>query len=234
MTSTKAEMPPKNPLHLTLIVAATNNLGIGKNGTLPWRLKAEMQYFARVTTRLPPQLASIPKGEMQNAVIMGRKTWESIPKKFRPLKDRLNLVLTSRAEGGERRLVDGAIWVKSLDDALAVLEDLRADGQGKRQEELPKVARAFVIGGANVYKSALELPGGIANRVLLTRVYGGFDCDTFFPVALGGEEGTKLGWQRKSNSELSIYVGEEVAQGTVNEGDTEFEYCLFERGDTGD
>jgi dihydrofolate reductase len=227
MTSLEAAMPP---LNLTLIVAATQNLGIGKNGTLPWRLKAEMQYFARVTTRLPARFASRPKGEVQNAVIMGRKTWGSIPKKFRPLKDRLNVVLTSRADGGEK-LVDGAVWVKSLEDALTVLKKLKAEGQGETQGGLPMVARAFVIGGANVYKSVLELPGGTANRVLLTRVHGNFDCDTFFPVAL---DDNKSGWRRKSNYELSKYVGEELAESTVKEGDTEFEYCLFERGDAGD
>ena len=71
-TATSTTMPPPN---LTLIVAATSkNLGIGRNGGLPWRLKAEMQYFARVTTRLPSEHSSRSKDEVQNAVIMGRKT----------------------------------------------------------------------------------------------------------------------------------------------------------------
>ncbi|KPM34062.1 hypothetical protein AK830_g12506, partial [Neonectria ditissima] len=74
------------PLELTLIVAATRTMGIGANGGMPWTgLRKEMQYFARVTTRLPPQAPSTAV----NAVIMGRKTWDSIPAKFRPLKDRL-------------------------------------------------------------------------------------------------------------------------------------------------
>jgi dihydrofolate reductase len=161
---------------------------------------------------------------------MGRKTWESIPKKFRPLRDRVNVVLSGQVKDtGEER--DGAVWVKSLDDAVRVLEGKRVGGTGKGQ---PKVARAFIIGGAGVYKSALELPGGVANRVLLTRVHGDFECDTFFPVTLDDTEGTQLGWMRTSNSELSEYVGEEIAEGTVKEGDTEYEYCLFERSDAGD
>ncbi|CAG9937614.1 unnamed protein product [Clonostachys rosea f. rosea IK726] len=80
---------------LTLIVAATRSMGIGLNGSMPWQgLRKEMQYFARVTTRLPPQAAP---GSV-NAVIMGRKTWDSIPPKFRPLKDRLNIVITRSAK----------------------------------------------------------------------------------------------------------------------------------------
>ncbi|UKZ63451.1 uncharacterized protein TrAtP1_004681 [Trichoderma atroviride] len=60
---------------LTLIVAATRSMGIGFQGTMPWKgLKKEMQYFARVTTRVPTSSQTI-----QNAVIMGRKTWDSIP-----------------------------------------------------------------------------------------------------------------------------------------------------------
>lgn len=71
---------------ITIVVAATRANGIGKDGALPWRLAKEMSYFSQVTTRAP-------SGTM-NALIMGRKTWESIPTKFRPLKERVNVVIT--------------------------------------------------------------------------------------------------------------------------------------------
>lgn len=71
---------------LTLIVAATRTNGIGQNGSLPWQLPQEMSYFARATK-------TAPEGKV-NAVIMGRNTWESIPKKFRPLRDRVNAVVS--------------------------------------------------------------------------------------------------------------------------------------------
>lgn len=71
---------------LTLIVAATTNNGIGQSGKLPWRLSKEMAHFARVTS-------NAPEGKM-NAVIMGRNTWESIPKKFQPLLKRINVVIS--------------------------------------------------------------------------------------------------------------------------------------------
>lgn len=73
-------------MSLTVIVAATKSNGIGQSGKLPWRLSKEMAYFARVTS-------SAPDGQ-KNAVIMGRKTWESIPAKFRPLSKRFNIVVS--------------------------------------------------------------------------------------------------------------------------------------------
>ncbi len=76
---------------MKLIAAASENMGIGKNNALPWRLKAEMKYFTRMTidTKDPSK---------KNAVIMGRKTYESIPAKHRPLNDRINIILTSNKD----------------------------------------------------------------------------------------------------------------------------------------
>merc|ERR1719225_2033744 len=75
-------------MKFNLIVAACGkSLGIGLNGELPWRLKSEMKYFAETTSRTTDP-------DKINAVIMGRKTWESIPLKFRPLKNRFNVVLS--------------------------------------------------------------------------------------------------------------------------------------------
>lgn len=75
---------------MTLVVAATGRNGIGKSGSLPWRLSNEMAYFARVTQARPAGQ------DGPNAVVMGRKSWESIPAKFRPLKDRINVVLSTQ------------------------------------------------------------------------------------------------------------------------------------------
>ena len=75
---------------IKMIAAACEGLGIGKNGDLPWRLKEEMKYFTRMTKTAAPG--------MKNAVVMGRKTYESIPKKWRPLDDRINVVLTTQKD----------------------------------------------------------------------------------------------------------------------------------------
>ena len=79
--------PTSSSLKATLIVAHDSSRGIGKNGSLPWKLSKEMKYFAAATT-------AAPEGK-KNAVIMGRTTWESIPAKFRPLKERINVVLSA-------------------------------------------------------------------------------------------------------------------------------------------
>jgi dihydrofolate reductase len=239
-------MPPSR-LSLTIIVAASPNMGIGLGGKLPWRLKSEMQYFARVTTRVPQQhqhaasadarLESNHAPLVQNAVIMGRKTWESIPAKFRPLKDRLNVVLSSSA--GEPCRRDGALWVDGLDRAVAILEELRSSASSSSGETaaktersnadiafsgLPSIARAFVIGGSAVYKAALDLPQ--TQSMLLTRVDGEWECDTFFPV----EPESDQNWERKSLAELNQWTGESIAEGKVQEPKAQYELTLYQKG----
>lgn len=154
-----ASTPSKGP-DLSCIVAATPKLGIGKDGGLPWRLKGDMAYFKRVTTEAP--------GAQENGVVMGRKTWLSIPPKFRPLGGRVNVVL-SRDPAAARAALDlpeGVACCASLDDAMAHLA-----GAG--------VHKVFAVGGAQVYAAALADPR--CAEVLLTRVLSDADCDVFFP-----------------------------------------------------
>ncbi|KAI1413730.1 dihydrofolate reductase-like domain-containing protein [Hypoxylon sp. FL1857] len=215
------------PPELTFIVAATRNMGIGRNGTLPWTgLKKEMAYFARVTKRLEPTTTTTTAANM-NAVIMGRKTWDSIPPKFRPLKGRLNIVVSRSHSSSEQQQRDtgsqaeeGPVRVGSLEQALA---HLKASG------EAGKVGRAFVIGGAQIYAAALELKE--ARRVLLTRVLSpDFECDTFFPLNLQ-EESPPGGWVKKSKDELDTWTGETVPEGVQEENGTQYEFQMWERVD---
>jgi len=167
------EMPPPKPL--TMIVAATRSLGIGSNGNLPWRLKNEMAYFARVTKRVPDG------SHAKNAVLMGRKTWESIPPKFRPLQNRINIVVSRTVTS-----LPDALLATSVEEALQLAEKENVD-------------RVFVIGGAEVYRAAMEHPH--AQNVLLTRIDTEFDCDTFFP-----DFDTVGSWQKKSyEEEFELY-----------------------------
>ncbi|KAK8172367.1 dihydrofolate reductase-like domain-containing protein [Phyllosticta citrichinensis] len=247
-----ATMPPPltSRLPLTLIVATTPSLGIGKGGGLPWpMLKKEMAYFARVTKRVPspPSATTSSSPHIRNAVVMGRKTWDSIPPRFRPLKDRLNVVI-SRSPASSIAGVAGAaakgdtvITASSLSAALEKLDAISSDRWAQEDHNAPEqtlvggeplagLGRVFVIGGAALYKAALETPN--ARTVLLTRIQRDWECDTFFPVDVEGE-----GWTKKSNPELSAFVGEDVPEGCVKEvvkakeGDeeVEFELRLFER-----
>ena len=86
----------------SVVVAATSAGGIGMKGKLPWRLPGDMAFFKRVTS----SVADIGK---RNAVIMGRRTWASIPAKFRPLPARLNVVLSRSADVREC-VPQGGVW----------------------------------------------------------------------------------------------------------------------------
>ncbi|MGB8603332.1 MAG: dihydrofolate reductase [Rhizomicrobium sp.] len=119
---------------------------IGKDGTLPWRLAEDMQHFKALTLGKP--------------CLMGRKTWDSLPEKFRPLPGRPNLVLT-RDVGFA---ASGATVVHSL-----------SEGWNKGAELGHEV---MVIGGATLYQAALADAG----RIYLTDIHARFDGDAYAPA----------------------------------------------------
>ncbi|KAF1847295.1 uncharacterized protein K460DRAFT_363389 [Cucurbitaria berberidis CBS 394.84] len=229
--SNDASTMPPTP-SLTLILAATPSLGIGKGGGLPWpQLRKEMGYFARVTKRVSPSSSTSPSSSPANhsvrrinAVLMGRKTWASIPASFRPLRDRVNIVITRQPEAFQAQLgkdnggVEGPLVCSGIVDALSRLEQLR-----RINDENVHVERIFVIGGASVYQSALELPQ--TKRVLLTRIQSEYECDTFFPVDV---ESSSV-WRKVGRDGLKEFTGEDVQDEGVEEKGVKFEFCLYER-----
>lgn len=153
----------------------------------------------------------------QNTVIMGRKTWDSIPPRFRPLKGRTNIVVTRDVDAFKAKQEEGkCVVVGSVSDAISALQKEKDSG------------RAFVIGGAQIYDAALQLKD--AKRVLLTRVLSEFECDTVFPVVLG-EDGLGEGWERKSKAELDAWTGESVLDGVQEEEGTRYVFEMWERKD---
>jgi dihydrofolate reductase len=129
---------------LSLIAAVARNGAIGKGNQLLWQEPQDLKHLRQTTMGCP--------------VVMGRKTWDSLPARFRPLPGRRNIVVTRDA--GWR--AEGAEAVTSLDAALALAADA------------PKV---FVIGGGQLY--ALALPR--ADELVLTEIDADFDGDVFFP-----------------------------------------------------
>ncbi|KAH8120155.1 dihydrofolate reductase-like domain-containing protein [Phellopilus nigrolimitatus] len=208
---------------LTLIVAATLTNGIGQSARLPWRLPLEMAYFARVTTGAPEGSA--------NAVIMGRNTWESIPPKFRPLKERINVVVSSNADYLKTTFTSVHT---SLQDAVSRITSLQDESS------VTRVHRCFVIGGASIYKAALEFTTPTASsasaakvdRILMTRILSPAfeDCDVFFPEYRDskGEDGSFL-WTQASHEDLEAWVGSEVPKGTQQEKGVEYEFQMWTR-----
>lgn len=169
-----------------IVVAADEALGIGKEGALPWRLPGELAYFKRITS-------SAAEGR-QNAVLMGRKTYASIAPKYRPLAHRLNVVLSRDPHHSE----PGTLGAHSLEHALSQL--------AQRND----IDRVFVIGGGELYQSALAHPR--CQRVYLTRVHARFDCDTWLPAFESG---------------FSLLRSD----GPHHEGDLSYTFEVYERAD---
>jgi dihydrofolate reductase len=130
---------------LHLIYARAANGVIGKDGTLPWHLPEDLAHFKRVTLGCP--------------VIMGRKTWDSLPPRFRPLPGRANVVVTRQTDWHE----NGAQPSQNLREALQLCE---------------QSADVWIIGGAQLY--ALAEP--LASTAVVTEIDANFDGDAFAPT----------------------------------------------------
>ena len=137
---------------VTILAAVDDMFGIGLRGGLPWHNPRDLAFFKRTTEN--------------QVVIMGRKTWESLPKK--PLPNRINYVI-SGAFGGYFKddMCLDTFWIDNPIDALWKAD---RDYHGKE---------IFIIGGHQLYKSAIQL--GVVDTVILSHIHGIFDVDTYFP-----------------------------------------------------
>lgn len=143
------------------VVAADLDDGIGKDNDLPWpRLPTDLRTFKRITSAAAPG--------RENALVMGRLTWESIPPALRPLPGRRNVVISR----GLAALPDGVWLARSLDAALA------------QCAEAPTIDQVFVIGGGQIYAQAFAHPA--CAEIVLTRLQARFACDTFIPSVPAG------------------------------------------------
>jgi dihydrofolate reductase/thymidylate synthase len=147
---------------VSIIVAATRTGGIGNENNLPWpRLMEDMKFFRKMTTK-------VTRSATMNAVIMGRKTWESIPVSYRPLNGRANIVITSTPESISQK--NGIVLTApSLAEALEIaqMDDY--------------VANIFIIGGGSVYRQAMSSIKE-CRKIYLTQVLKEFKCDTHFTI----------------------------------------------------
>jgi dihydrofolate reductase len=131
-------------MKLHLIYARAANGAIGKDGVMPWHLPEDLAHFKRTTLGCP--------------VIMGRKTWESLPPRFRPLPGRTNGVVTRQRDWS----AEGAKVAHSLDEAIRLCGD---------------AADAWIIGGADIYVQTLAL----ASTAVVTEIEASYDGDAFAP-----------------------------------------------------
>lgn len=135
-------------MQINLIWAQAHHRVIGKDGTMPWHLPEDLAHFKRTTLGSP--------------VIMGRKTWDSLPARFRPLPGRTNLVLTRQGDWHQ----PGVLQSSDLQDALSLLSQMN-----------PQPTAVWIIGGSQIYAQALPL----AHKVVVTEIDAEFAGDAFAP-----------------------------------------------------
>lgn len=132
----------------SLIVAISENYVIGKDNNLIWHLPDDLKFFSKTTSG--------------HFVLMGRKNYESIPAKFRPLPNRTNVIITRQNDFE----AENCIVVNSIEKGIKIAEE-------KGENE------CFIIGGGEIYKQSLELD--MVDKMYITQVKESFDGDTFFP-----------------------------------------------------
>ena len=132
-----------------LIVAKASNDVIGKNNDLIWHLPADMRFFTQTT-----------KGHI---VIMGRRNWDSIPLKFRPLSERINVVVTRNPDFKD----EGCVVFHSIEAAI------------EHYQKTDATRDIFIIGGGQIYNHSLEKD--LVDEMFVTHIDQAFEGDTWFP-----------------------------------------------------
>ncbi len=138
-------------MKINLILAIDEKNGIGKNNTLAWKIKKDMEYFKNMTSDTD-DLGKI------NAVIMGRGTWESIPVKFKPLGNRVNCILTRTIHTNniDSKPDDFVLYFNSLEVCLRELEKKK------------NIENIFVIGGASLYNQLIYTD--LIDKIYITEI----------------------------------------------------------------
>jgi dihydrofolate reductase len=140
-------------MYYNLIVAMCEGIGIGYKGQIPWHNKADLKHFSNIT-----------KGKCNNAVVMGKITWNSLPNKMLPLRD--NLILSSTIDLDATIKADR---IKTFENSDAVIQYCN----------LMNYDEVWIIGGASLYKQFLDLH--LVNKCYITTIDNHYECDTFFP-----------------------------------------------------
>jgi dihydrofolate reductase / thymidylate synthase len=202
-------------MSFTIIVAFDDKYGIGKKGGIPWSYPEDLRRFSALT-----------RG---HALIMGRQTYESLPSKFRPLPNRVNIVLSSNPKPPDES--KEVAWVGSIDAAVSVALATSS-------------SKIFVIGGESIYKQFLDR--GLVSTLLVTKISGNYECDKYFQDISNefelksrvaseahGFEITYDTYIHKSNNEEQLYldlVKEAITNGIYREDRTKIgTHSLFGR-----
>jgi dihydrofolate reductase len=160
-------------MQINLIWAQARQRVIGHQGTMPWHLPEDLAHFKALTLGHP--------------VIMGRKTWDSLPEKFRPLPGRTNVVITRQLNWREK----GVEAASNLSEALQICEHI---------SDKPK--EVWIIGGAQIYAQALPL----AHRIEVTEIDESIEGDAFAPELGSDWKETSRDIQRSKTGQIFSFV----------------------------
>ena len=138
-------------MNIYIIVACDEEMGIGKDNTLPWRNSNDMKFFQETTI-----------GEGNNAVLMGRNTYQSIPQNRLPLHSRKNIVISSTI----KKLEKDISLFSNIDDAVKYCEELNIDN-------------LWIMGGESIYNHFLNNPK--LDKIFVSNIKGKYHCDVFLP-----------------------------------------------------
>jgi dihydrofolate reductase len=189
------------PKAINVVLAATKSHGIGLNNSLPWRLKQELQHFRSITTSYNLSESQRQSG-LQNAIVMGRKTWESLPKNT-PLPNRKNIILTTQKASKILSTVPQASHQNlQIVGSLSQMFDFIDSSQSSINE-------VSLIGGASITTQAISDHSSRIKNIFLTRISKDFQCDTHLPPD----------W-------LQNFHLQEISQ-TMSENDCNYDYTRY-------
>jgi len=145
--------------HVNIILAIDKNNGIGKKNKIPWRVKRDMKYFKDMTTNtIDPN--------KKNVVIMGRKSWESLPLNYRPLPGRINIIISQNTNYFSDLQPDVYLCT-SYDSAII------------KAQSLDNIETIWICGGSQIYEIAFS---SIWNKLYMTVIDGIYECDVFLKI----------------------------------------------------
>ena len=142
-------------MNYKIIAALCQDRGIGKDGTLPWKIAEDMNFFSKLT-----------KGNGKNAVIMGKKTWDSF--KGRSLIERDNLIISSTLSLNK---------TNKINDTILSFKNIKEVDEYCKTQNYDDV---WVIGGETIYKQFID--NNLSKECIITYINNKYECDTFFPA----------------------------------------------------
>jgi len=238
-------------MSVKLIVAMCKNNGIGLDNKIPWRISEDICYFSKKTSgdyRVMIQNEKQNETTKKNAVIMGRNTWESLPKKYKPLPNRFNIVLTRNVQRLitlDDHYVDkhNIEYISSVDGAIDLCYGRREKGEkGEKKGKIEYVTtpqfssckfnNIWIIGGSTLYKEFikrdLNMSLNVCNRTstnisisnyYITYIDKEYECDTYFPML-----------ENMNKYHLTLFEKQEcIDKNTPNEPPLNVYYIVFKK-----